>query len=275
MGGGLTPIVKNLLLLNIGFFLIAMFVSPKVTEFLALYDFHSQHFKPYQFLSYMFMHSTRGLGHIFGNMLALYVFGPHLERLWGSNKFLTFYVVTGVFAGLFYGGVQYYQLEELKTEISVLYEDVNPSRFHQYGEEYLSRSAEGVDFYNYEVAPNLQKLAEDPENVEYRTTYNTQVGQLFQFIAEQHRMVGASGAVFGLLLAFAMYFPNVQLMLLFPPIPIKAKYLVMFYGAYEIYAEFKQAPGDNVAHLAHLAGMLMGFLLILYWRKKGDSYRGF
>ena len=85
-------------------------------------------------------------------------------------------------------------------------------------------------------------------------------------------MIGASGAVFGILLAFAMLFPNMQLMLLIPPIPIKAKYLVLVYGLYEIWSEFNRMPGDNVAHLAHLGGMLIAYLILRYWKKKYGTY---
>ena len=85
-------------------------------------------------------------------------------------------------------------------------------------------------------------------------------------------MVGASGAVFGILLAFAMLFPNMQLMLLIPPIPVKAKYLVLVYGLYEIWSEFNRMPGDNVAHLAHLGGMLIAYIILRYWKNKYGTY---
>ena len=85
-------------------------------------------------------------------------------------------------------------------------------------------------------------------------------------------MVGASGAIFGILMAFGLLFPNTELLLLFPPIPIKAKYLVIFYGAYEIFAEFRATPGDNVAHLAHLGGLFIGFIMVKYWQKKSRKF---
>ena len=85
-------------------------------------------------------------------------------------------------------------------------------------------------------------------------------------------MVGASGAVFGILLAFAMLFPNMQLVLLFPPIPVKAKYLVLVYGIYELWSELNRMPGDNVAHLAHLSGMLIAYIILRYWKKKYGTY---
>ena len=85
-------------------------------------------------------------------------------------------------------------------------------------------------------------------------------------------MVGASGAVFGILLAFAILFPNMQLMLLIPPIPIKAKYLVLVYGIYELWSEFNRMPGDNVAHLAHLGGMLIAYIILRYWKNKYGTY---
>ena len=199
MGGSLTPIVKNLLLINVVLFFLSVYGGSGIENYLVLYDFHSDNFRPYQLLTFIFMHAN--IMHLFGNMFAVFIFGPPLERLLGTNKFLTYYLFTAIGSGVIFALINYFQY----TGPSVL--------------------------------------------------------------------MGASGGVFGILLAFAIYFPNVELMLIFLPIPIKAKYFVLLYGAYEVYAEFKNAPGDNVAHLAHLAGMLIGFIIIMYWRKKGDSYR--
>lgn len=199
---GITPIVKNLLILNVGLFLITAFAGNELAYHLVLFDFHSPLFKPYQLLTFIFMHGS--FMHLFGNMFTLFMFGPYLERLWGSNKFLIYYLATGIGSGLLYALINY---------------------------------------YNYTGGTSI--------------------------------LFGASGAVFGILFAFAYIFPNIELMLIFLPIPIKAKYFVMLYGAYELFAEFNRHPDDNIAHLAHLAGILIGFIIITIWRKKGDSYGGY
>jgi membrane associated rhomboid family serine protease len=121
---------------------------------------------------------------------------------------------------------------------------------------------------NVQLDNLIERYAENPDNPQYREESKEVVRMIYTRIANIP-MVGASGAVFGILMAFGLLFPNTVLMLLFPPIPIKAKYFVLLYGMYELYATIINSAGDNVAHYAHLGGMLIAFVLVRNWRKKG------
>lgn len=236
---GLPPVVKNIILLNV-IMLLADWAAKSVfgtdlNAVLGLYFPKSEHFMPVQILSHMFMHG--GLWHLFFNMFALYMFGGILENIWGGKRFFIYYMVCGLGAAFVHETVIMFQYNKL---INVL----NPDQLQMVlsdGSAYLN---EGKIFAN-ESMKNLQMLLNVPT-------------------------VGASGAVFGILLAFGVLFPNTQLMLLFPPIPIKAKYFVIGYGAIELYLALTQ-PGSNIAHAAHLGGMLFGYLLLRYWRKTTNT----
>ena len=180
------------------------------------------------------MHGS--LGHIFFNMFALWMFGKVLEQVWGSKRFFIYYMVTGL-------GAMFLHTLVLSLELNPLINYVN--------ETY------GIDRYTPEVIDRLYTMA-DPK------AKALAVGMLTPTI-------GASGAVFGVLLAFGMLFPNTQLMLLFPPIPIRAKYFVIGYGIIELYLGVMQ-PGSNVAHFAHLGGMLFGFVMIKLWSKNRSAF---
>jgi membrane associated rhomboid family serine protease len=195
---------------------------------LGLYFPKSDSFQPYQILSHMFMHG--GFWHLFFNMYALYIFGQALENVWGPKRFFIFYFVCGLGAALVHETVIGFQYNQLVHSIS-------PENM----QIFLNNGTEFLDNGDYESLQGLYILLNTPT-------------------------VGASGAIFGVLLAFGMLFPNTQLMLLFPPIPIKAKYFVLAYGGIELYLAFTQ-PGSNIAHAAHLGGMLFGFILIKYWQK--------
>jgi membrane associated rhomboid family serine protease len=166
-------------------------------------------------------------------MFALWMFGRVLENVWGSKRFFIFYFVTGIGAAGLYTLVHWIEYMSLITHLSP--DDVQ-----------LVLAKGGAILSNY-------RNFTDPYMAKLNLLVNTPV-------------VGASGAVFGVLLAFGMLFPNTQLMLLFPPIPIKAKYFVIGYGAIELYLAFAQ-PGSNVAHVAHLGGMLFGYFMVKYWNK--------
>ncbi|MFW5805251.1 MAG: rhomboid family intramembrane serine protease [Bacteroidales bacterium] len=231
----LPPVVKNLLLINIGMFLLLVLVQLIYKEdlniYLGLYQPQSDAFKPYQLVTHMFMHG--GLAHIFFNMFALFMFGRVLEQVWGGKRFLIYYLVTGFGAALLHMLVGYLQAQNLLSELP-------PGTLSKIQTEGLEALRTGKNYVN-------------PEMARLNAVINTPT-------------VGASGAVFGLLLAFGMLFPNARLMLLFPPIPIRAKYFVIGYGALELYLGLTQ-QGSNVAHFAHLGGMLFGIALIYLWKK--------
>ncbi len=171
--------------------------------------------------------------HIFFNMFALVIFGSQLEKIWGPKRFLTYYFITAIGAAFLHLTVNYIRLISLESSLP---DDI------------------------------VVQLIQNGPVQYYNPTYN-------EFVGMYHiPMMGASGAVFGLLAAFGYLFPNTELMLLFPPIPIKAKYFVIGYAAIELYLGMANNPGDNVAHFAHLGGALIGILLVLYWNKNRNSF---
>ena len=258
MFGNLTPVVKNLLLLNIVIALVHGFFNINLIELGGLRYIHAETFRPYQFFTYMFIHA--GFGHIFGNMLALFIFGPWLERTWGSQRFLFFYLITGLGAGLLWSGIDYIEMRKVQNDAEKYSVGPSPEKFNQFVINHL--------YLTNDLERMIEKYAADPENPQYRDESVYVVQSIYNQKANVP-MVGASGAIFGILMAFGLMFPNAMLMLLIPPIPIKAKYFVLLYGMYELYAVIQQAPGDNVAHYAHLGGMLFAFILVRRWSKKG------
>ena len=237
----LPPVVKNLILANVLFYLATIILRQSgvnLYEYLGLYFPASKHFGTHQFFTYMFMHDTPGIGHIFFNMFALFMFGRVLEGVWGPKRFLIFYLVTGVGAALMQTLVTY-------VEYEVLIGKMVPELVAHVKEIGTSVWAESKNFSD-PLAGKLNAMLNTPT-------------------------VGASGAVFGILLGFGMLFPNTQLMLLFPPIPIKAKYFVIGYGLLELFFGVSGIQG-SVAHFAHLGGMLFGFILIKYWNKNSKHF---
>lgn len=267
--GNLPPVIKNLLIINIIVFL-ADNILPKVGfdlgNLLALHNVGSPYFKPFQFVTYMFMHG--GLGHIFFNMFALVVFGRMLEMVWGPKRFLIYYFVTGIGAAALHSAVNYLNLSDLQAQIIAFTNTPSPESLLAIVRDNITHPAAWVNDFLSEYSVNPNSAAHINKGIELANEiYKLQLNI---------PTVGASGAVFGVLLAFGMLFPNTQLMLLFPPIPIKAKYLVIIYGAIEFFAAVLPQQGDNVAHLAHLGGMIFGYLLIKYWNSKGiGNYQQF
>lgn len=259
MFGRLTPIVRNLLILNIGLALIQGFLKIDLIRIGGLRYIHAETFYPFQFFTYMFIHAP-GFWHIFGNMLALFIFGPWLERVWGSQRFLLFYLVTGIGAGILWAGVDYIEVRGLQKDAEAYYSDPNPESFNEFVIDHYQMTDRIENF--------VESYAANPGNTQYREESIALVRELYTQKANLP-MVGASGAVFGILMAFGMLFPNMVLMLIFPPIPIKAKYFVLLYGLYELYSTIVQTPGDNVAHFAHLGGMFFAFILVRHWARQG------
>ena len=210
----------------------------------------------------MWIHA--GIGHIFSNMFAVLVFGPILERVWGSRKFFIFYLITGVGAGVLYSGVNFVENFNLENKVMRYASQPSPESFRKL---ILDESKE---YYN-QLYDFINSYSENPESSQY-IDESISIARSILEGKSNIPMVGASGAVFGILLAFAMLFPNMELYMLFFPFPIKAKYLVLGYGIYEIWSELNRMPGDNVAHLAHLGGMLIGYIILRYWKNKNVTY---
>ena len=256
----LTPAAKNILIIN---GIIFLFTGGYIIEEFGLRYLLSDNFKPYQFLTYMWIHA--GFGHLFSNMFAVIVFAPILERVWGSRKFFIFYLITGIGAGVLYTGVNFVENFNLENKILRYVSQPSPEAFRKLfldeGKEYYNQV---YNFIEEEYSTNPTSSKNKDKSIQYAYDLLNAKTDI--------PMVGASGAVFGILLAFAMLFPNMQLMLLIPPIPIKAKYLVLVYGFYELWSEFNRMPGDNVAHLAHLGGMLIAYIILRYWKNKYGTY---
>lgn len=255
----ITPMVRNILILNVVAFLAFNVLFVGGADQFALYDFQSLNFRPYQLLTHMFMHGN-GM-HLFSNMFSLFIFGPMLESRWGGQRFLTFYLITGLGASLLYSGVRAYEFNQLRQDSEQYVSAPSPVNFLHFQEKHL-------DNQYLSVAENFRR---EPDNPGLITGTVNLVKQAYSEITNVP-MVGASGAVFGILMAFGMLFPNTELMLLFFPFPIKAKYFVMLYGAFELYAGVQRAPGDNVAHYAHLGGMLFAFILIKFWERNRTHF---
>lgn len=257
----LTPVVRNLLILNIFFFIVDAYVMPLIGG-LALRSFLSPFYSPFQLVSYMFLHGN--FGHLFSNMFGLFMFGPLLERVWGSRRFLFFYFFTGIGAGLLFSLINFVEMSQLREAVQTYIQYPTPDGLA----DFLNRYAHELYQSNLSF---LNKFEENPTSQQY---IKDSVGFVESIFDRQVNipMVGASGAIFGILMAFGLLFPNMELFLLFFPFPIKAKYFVMFYGLYELYAGMRNAPSDNVAHFAHLGGMLFAFLLLRYWNSKRNTF---
>ena len=218
----LPTVTKNLLIINVLCFfgmLVAKRYGIDVENLLGLHYFLASDFNLSQLISYMFMHAN--FQHIFFNMFAVWMFGRVLEQVWGPKRFLTYYLICGIGAGLIQELVQYLE---------------------------YAFTLSNYDSVNLGIAGGIIPMEE------YLNMMTT---------------VGASGAVYGILLAFGMLFPNSQ-MFIFPlPFPIKAKYFVIGYAVLELFLGL--GGGDGVAHFAHLGGMLFGLILIIYWRKKNGN----
>lgn len=258
----ITPVVKNLLLINVVVFLIASFVVPALDTWFALYYIQSIYFKPFQFLTYMFMHAD--FWHLFSNMFGLLIFGPLLEQFLGPKKLFTLWMVCGVGAGVLYSGYSMYQYKSLEEKINVFEASPDPEYFNKL-------VVENKGYFSPEVFDFVDQYSRNPEDPMYIERAQKTLTAILNLHANQP-MVGASGALFGILVAFGMLFPNTQLFLLFPPMPVKAKYLVLFYGLYTVYNVLLNSPTDNVAHFAHLSGLLIGAGLVYTWKKDRKSF---
>ncbi|MDP4269237.1 MAG: rhomboid family intramembrane serine protease [Bacteroidota bacterium] len=217
---GIPPVTKNLIIINLLCWLASITLPSilrnslgepiDISYWLGLHYMQAPDFRPYQMVTYMFMHA--GFTHLFFNMFAVYMFGRIVESTWGPKRFLIFYTITGIGAAI---------VQQITWFMSI-------------GASFSEIAAYG--------------------------------GMLNGMIT-----IGASGAVFGILLAFAMLYPNAPLFLMFIPVPIKAKYMMIVYGIIELTSGVYNSASDNVAHFAHLGGMLFGYFLVRYWKQKDNQ----
>ena len=253
----LTPTVRNLLIINIVFLVLQNSVLPLLTQVGSLYPIGSPFFFPWQFFTYMFLHG--GWGHLISNMFGLISFGPLLEQRWGASRFLTFWLICGVGAGLLYEGVRGYEMHQMEQARQEFHHSPTGGEFAEYVRNF------GAGYTGFEtLAADLQREPTNPAVIQSATNAVDELATAIR-TSPNGGMLGASGALFGILFAFAYLFPNTELMLLFFPFPIKAKYFVLLYGIYELYSGVHRTPGDNVAHFAHLGGLLIGFIVLRFW----------
>jgi membrane associated rhomboid family serine protease len=265
----LPPVVKNLLILN-GVFYLATFAFGNafhidLVNYLGLHYWSAPDFKPWQFVTYMFMHDPSNFTHILFNMFALWMFGYLLENVWGSRKFLFYYIFTGIGAAVFHYLIWYFQYSPSIDAINAFLAHPSLAAFTDF------RNSSNFKLLDKEMVQHFNAFV--PVFNETLSKGNVQATQLAVEFMQQYKaellnapvVIGASGAVFGILLAFGMLFPNTVIYLYFF-IPIKAKWFVIIYGGIELYSGFFN-QGSGVAHFAHLGGMIFGLILILYWKK--------
>jgi len=234
----LPVIIKNLLIINGIFFLAQNTIGERffnLEDLFALHTFQSPLFRPWQLVTHLFMHGN--LGHIFSNMLALWMFGSVLENHWGPKRFLSFYLVCGIGAALAHMTVLFIENQHMINDFNRILSDNDVVLFNR---KYLPG---GAEIYA-------------PQSV-------------LDFNLKQATL-GASGAVFGCLAAFGYLFPNTLIYFYFF-IPLKAKWFVLLYAAFELYSAVKDTAGDNVAHVAHLGGALVGLVMVYLWNKKNRN----
>lgn len=236
------PVTKNLLIINVLIWLVEMIVpgfGATLINKLGLHYVGSALFNPVQVVTYMFLHDNHTVLHILFNMFSLWMFGRILEQVWGSKRYFVFYMICGLGAAVIQEGVWALTWKH----------------------EYISAIAplNGLTYDHMAEIVNQAIADGDP-----------------QFLAAVEAMksamvtIGASGAIFGLLLGFAMTFPEMPMYLFFIPVPIKAKYMVLGYAVIEFFLGV--SGGGTIAHFAHLGGMLFGLILLLYWKKKGTLH---
>jgi membrane associated rhomboid family serine protease len=265
----LPPVVKNILIINFLFFLATISLGQAfnidLVDKLGLHFITSSSFKPYQFITYMFMHG--GFSHVFFNMFAVWMFGYALENYWGPKRFLTYFLVTGIGAALVHYAIMYYwEISPVLTNINAFLSEPDLTKFKVFinSPDFRVVSVEVQNRFNeFSTAYNTLVLSDPDKALQLAIDFMVFYKQAF---VSAPVVVGASGAVFGILLAFGMLFPNTLIFLYFF-IPIKAKWFVVIYGLIELYTGITD-KGSNVAHFAHLGGMLFGFILIKLWQRK-------
>ena len=234
----LPDIVKQLIIINVLFFLGSMSLGNTAYDLLALHYPQNPKFAPWQVVTHMFMHGS--INHILFNMFGLWMFGGTLAQMWGRNKFLFFYLSTGLGAAALQLGINYFQISTIMGQLV---------------EAGYSATALTETLQSGQNNTALSNVISQAELSQLLTSFNMS-------------MVGASGALYGILVAFAFLFPNTELMIIFLPIPIKAKYFVPILLASDLFFGFSSYSLGPIAHFAHLGGAVTGFIMMWYWKKQ-------
>lgn len=230
------PVTLNFLIINILTYTIKLLLYHKydydIVDYLGLRYYKSSEFHWYQLITYMFIHGNEM--HLFFNMFALWMFGPLLENLWGSKKFMFYYFLCGLGAALTQYIFYYFSIQELSQNLNTIYKEIMQIPDTEYRNHLLEK-------------------------------WNERVNELHDSMI----VIGASGAIYGLLAAYGVIFPNAYFYIYFI-MPIKAKWFVILYGLIELFTGI--FTEDNVAHFAHLGGMIVGIIWVLIWKRKNKTY---
>lgn len=273
---GITPAVKVIIIINVIIFLVINTMGKRsgidLVNVLGLHLPQSQYFHIYQYITHMF--TQEGLTHMFFNMFAVFMFGRILESVWGTKRFIIYYFVTGLGAAALHSLVSWYGLHHMQEQFYAFQSTPDAGLLAEFLRGHFGEIPKGIfltNGYVIDAAKFIDEWANNPQ-LPGATELADNIYNSIIVHTTNATTIGASGAVFGVLLAFGMLFPNTELFLMFIPIPIKAKYFVILYGAAELFFGLQNSPTDNVAHFAHLGGMLFGFFMILYWRKNSKQF---
>jgi len=259
----LTDVVKHLLILN-----VLVFIADQVIglDFFALYYPTSPNFQPFQVVTHFFMHSSTSLHHLIFNMFALFMFGRFLEELWGPKRFLIFYIFCALGGAFLHTAAHYYEIYSLQQAVMTFQSAPSHGAYFDFfnnNEVLRSFTEYGQERYE-EIAQGLKNNV--PNAAQMSSGFIQNLADSYINTLSNIPMVGASGAIFGLLLGFGLMFPEME----FFPIPLKAKFFVPLLMIYELGMGINAVSGDNVAHFAHIGGALFGMILLLFWRKTGE-----
>jgi len=277
----LPPVVKNIIIINVLAVVLQIVLGTRgidIADYLGLHYWKSHYFGSWQLITHMFLHGSADprmlqttLLHIFSNMFALWMFGSILENIWGPRRFLIFYFVCGIGAAICHLAVLHYEFSIVEKAFMTYQMNPTLDQFNQFLQQHVGKYVHDPGRVN----GLLMRWSQDPFNMHYSRESvvwvndylngYTQAGSYVPGIYDQ-ATVGASGAVFGVLFAFGYLFPNTLIYLYFF-VPVKAKYFVAIYAIFELYAGIRNSAGDNVAHFAHLGGMLFAFLLLRIWNR--------
>ncbi len=251
--GKLTDAIKHLIIINVILFFVPQLLNMDLTNILALHFPQNEHFGFWQYVSHIFMHGS--VPHLLFNMYGLWAFGTPLEQMWGKKKFVFFYFSAGIGAGLIYSLVNYYQFNNAYQQL--ISSGITIEEISQITAMSIETTQELIDKCNI-LLNNNKNIAVYPEIVndvvDAYSLYNT-------------HGVGASGAVYGVLVAFGLAFPEAKLAMIFFPVPIAAKYFIPLMILGDLFFGVTKYSVGNVAHFAHVGGAIIGFIIAWYWKK--------
>ncbi len=273
----LPPVVKNLLILNVLCFVVVHLLQPQLLHYLALHLWGARDFAPHQLITHIFMHGS--IGHIFFNMFALWTFGSVLEQIWGSKRFLIYYCFTGIGAALLYLVTAHWEMQSTAQLFDAFLTQPTPANLSTILQKDVLNAiaycgilpdANICDTYEKFISNATLFIKNDDKSL--LNSLMTYVSDYKAYWLNLRTAVGASGAIYGLIMAYAVIAPN-QTLYFYGILPIKARYFAILLGIVALVMGLQNNAGDNIAHFAHLGGMVFGCFLLYYWRNKGHLYR--